>query len=193
MASSTSSARTAAATSITRSSGSTPRPPFRIRRPPPLALNNQVNSIAENTSTAARIKVADVVVTDDGLGTNNLTVTGADAGFFEVDSTGLFIKAGTTLDFETKTSYSVTVEVDDPTVGGTPDATAAFTPCGHRRGRRRPRRPSLVISEVAPWASGNSPVCRRLVRGDEHRRQRREHHRLEDGRQLELLRAPRWP
>ena len=42
-------------------------------------------------------------ITDDGLGTNNLTVTGADAGVFEVDSTGLYIKAGTILDFETKT------------------------------------------------------------------------------------------
>ena len=96
--------------------------------PTALALTNQINTIAENTSTAARIKVADVVITDDGLGTNNLTVTGADAGVFEVDSNGLYIKAGTILDFETKTSYSVTVEVDDPTVGGTPDASADFTP-----------------------------------------------------------------
>ena len=37
-------------------------------------------------------------------------MTGADAGFFEVDSNGLYIKAGTVLDFETKTSYSVTVD-----------------------------------------------------------------------------------
>ena len=42
-------------------------------------------------------------------------MTGADAGSFEVDGTGLYLKAGTTLDFETKTSYSVTVNVDDPT------------------------------------------------------------------------------
>ena len=34
--------------------------------PTALALNNQINTIAENTSTAVRIKVADVVITDDG-------------------------------------------------------------------------------------------------------------------------------
>ena len=33
---------------------------------------------------------------------------------FEVDLNGLYIKAGTILDYETRTSYSVTVEVDDP-------------------------------------------------------------------------------
>jgi ECF sigma factor len=81
-------------------------------------LNNQQNTIAEDTSTAVRIRVADVVITDDGLGTNNLTVTGPDAVFFEVDGIGLYNKAGTILDYETQTSYSVTVEVDDTTVGG---------------------------------------------------------------------------
>ena len=94
--------------------------------PTSLSLANQVNAIAENTSTASRIKVADIVVADDGLGTNNLSVTGADAGAFEADETGLYIKAGTILDFETKSSYAVTVAVDDPAVGATPDATAAF-------------------------------------------------------------------
>ena len=53
-------------------------------------------------------------------------VTGPDAAAFEVDSNGLFIKAGTPLDYETKTSYSVIVNVDDATVGGTPDASAPF-------------------------------------------------------------------
>jgi len=33
---------------------------------------------------------------------------------------------GTTLDFETKTSYSVTVNVNDPAVGNTPDASNTF-------------------------------------------------------------------
>ena len=61
-------------------------------------------------------------------------MTGPDAALFEVDSTGLYIKAGTVLDFETKTSYSVTVNVDDPTVGATPDATAAYALDRHRRG-----------------------------------------------------------
>ncbi len=95
--------------------------------PTAVSLNNQVTEIAENTSTATRIKVADIAITDDGLGTNNLSVSGTDASFFEVDATGLYIKANTSLDFETKTSYSVTVNVDDSTVGATPDAIATYS------------------------------------------------------------------
>ena len=51
-------------------------------------------------------------------------LTGADAAFFEIVGNALFLKAGTALDFESKSSYAVAVTVDDPTVGGTPDATS---------------------------------------------------------------------
>jgi hypothetical protein len=95
--------------------------------PTAVSLTNQQTAIAENTSTTTRIKVADIAVTDDALGTNTLSVSGTDASFFEVDATGLYIKANTVLNFEAKTSYSVTVNVDDSTVGDTPDATADFT------------------------------------------------------------------
>jgi hypothetical protein len=123
--------------------------------PTALALTNQITTLAENTSTAVRIKVADVVVTDDGLGTNDLTVSGADAGFFDVDSNGLYVKAGTALDFETRASYSVTVHVDDPNVGGNPDASAGFSLAVTDVAEAS----ALIISEVAPWGSGNSPYA----------------------------------
>ncbi|MEK6263038.1 MAG: hypothetical protein AABP62_31040, partial [Planctomycetota bacterium] len=71
--------------------------------------------------------VADVGVTDDGLGTNAFSLTGADAAAFELDGSVLYLKAGTTLDFETKTSYEVTVNVDDSTVGVNPDASTSCT------------------------------------------------------------------
>jgi len=61
------------------------------------------------------------------LGTNTLSVSGTDASFFEVDATGLYLKANTALNYEAKTSYNVTVNVDDSTVGSTPDATTNFT------------------------------------------------------------------
>ena len=127
--------------------------------PTALALNNQVTSINENSSTTVRIKVADVVVTDDGIGTNNFTVTGADAAFFEADSNGLYIKAGTILDFETKSSYAVTVNVDDAGVGATPDASASFNLSVTDIVNENPSQPVLYVSEVAPWSSGNSPVA----------------------------------
>jgi hypothetical protein len=118
-------------------------------------LNNAVASIPENTSTAAQVKVAEIVVADDGLGTNNLTVNGADAGFFQITGTALFLKAGTPLSSATKPSYSVIVSVDDPTVGNNPDASTSFTLAVTASTGGTP---ALIISEVAPWASGNSPL-----------------------------------
>jgi hypothetical protein len=67
----------------------------------------------------------------------------------------LFLKAGTVLNHTTKPSYSITVNVDDPAVGPTPDATTNYTlaitapPAGGSA--------NLKITEVAPWSSSNSP------------------------------------
>src|SRR5262249_27761124 len=94
--------------------------------PTAVALANATASLAENVSTANHIKVADITVTDDALGSNTLALTGADAASFEIVGTELFLKAGTVLDFESKTSYAVAVTVDDPTVGATPDATSTI-------------------------------------------------------------------
>jgi Ca2+-binding RTX toxin-like protein len=96
----------------------------------PTAVNllNPVTTLVENTSTASRVRVADISVVDDALGTNVLSVTGgADAEFFEIVDGSLYVKSGVTLDFETKSSYSVTVQVDDSAVGGSPDASTPFS------------------------------------------------------------------
>jgi hypothetical protein len=95
--------------------------------PTAVTLENTTTALAENTNTSSRLKVADIAITDDALGINGITLSGTDASSFEVDDTGLYLKAGTALDYETQTSYAVTVEVDDPTVGTSPDATAPFT------------------------------------------------------------------
>lgn len=94
--------------------------------PTAIGLVNPVSSIAENTNIAAGFKIADIAITDDGLGTNNLSLAGDDASFFEVIDSALYLKAGTLLDFETQNSYSITVAVDDNQVGNTPDATTNF-------------------------------------------------------------------
>ncbi|TDU71099.1 uncharacterized protein YjiK [Prosthecobacter fusiformis] len=129
--------------------------------PTAVALTNPVNSIVENSNTAIRVKVADITITDDGLGTNTLTVSGDDASFFEIVAGALFIKAGTVLDYETKTSYSVTVELDDVSIGATPDATVSYNLTVTDLVDETPVLPAIIISEVAPWSSGNS-----LVAGD---------------------------
>ena len=95
--------------------------------PTAINLNNQVTAIVENTSTSTRLKVADIAIIDDALGTNNLSLSGTDASFFEISGNALYLKAGTSLDYESKTSYNIIVNVDDPTVGTTPDATVSYT------------------------------------------------------------------
>jgi uncharacterized protein YjiK len=125
--------------------------------PTGVTLAHQTTSLPDNTNTASRIKLASVEVADaDGFGENNLTVTGPDASPFEVDSNGLYLKAGTKLDHTVKSSYTVSVAVDDPAAGGSPDATSSpFTLTvepvsgGGESG--------VAVTEVSPWSSGNSP------------------------------------
>jgi Ca2+-binding RTX toxin-like protein len=88
------------------------------------ALNG--NRIDENTSTSARIKVADVVITDDALGTETVTLTGADAAAFEVEGGVLYLKAGTSLNHEAKSSYAVTVNVVDTALSGSTPLAASY-------------------------------------------------------------------
>ena len=97
-----------------------------VNEAPSVALTNTTSSLVENTDTSSRIKVADVVVTDDALGTNVLSVSGVDAIMFEIDGDELFLKADSIVDFESNPVLNVTVEVEDSTVGATPDDSAAL-------------------------------------------------------------------
>ncbi|WP_207224832.1 M10 family metallopeptidase C-terminal domain-containing protein [Sphaerotilus mobilis] len=76
--------------------------------------------LAQNTPNTERIKLADVAVTDDSLGTNTFSLEGADSASFEVDATGLYLKANAGLNAALKTTYAVTVKVND---AGLPDAS----------------------------------------------------------------------
>ena len=95
--------------------------------PTGVALANAVTTLAENADTGSRVKMADIQITDDALGTNDITLSGSDAASFEVDGTELFLKAGTVLDFALQTSYSVTVNVEDSSVAGSTPVTASLT------------------------------------------------------------------
>lgn len=123
--------------------------------PTAVAITNPMNSIVENSNTTAAVKVGDIVVTDDGLGTNSLTLAGADAASFEIINSGLYLKAGTILDFETKSSYNVTVQVDDATLGNTPDASVAFTLTVTDVVNEGTGSVSVFISEINPTGSSN--------------------------------------
>ncbi len=97
-----------------------------VNQPPTVALANTTATLAEDTDTSSAIKVADINITDDALGTNTLSLSGADAALFQIIGTELFLVAGAALDFATNPMLDVTVEVDDTAVGTTPDDTASL-------------------------------------------------------------------
>ncbi len=99
-----------------------------INDPPTnVTFQNMSMSIAENSANLKRVKVADIVVVDDGLGVHALSLSGADSAAFELDGNALYVRSGTNLDFESKPTYVVTVNADDTSLGNTPDAAANFT------------------------------------------------------------------
>ena len=101
--------------------------PDTVNDPPSVQLQNTVTTISEAADTSGQIKVADVVVVDDTLGTNQLALEGDDAGLFELVDNELFLRAGTTLDAALNPTLDVTVTVDDTEVGETPDGTAPLS------------------------------------------------------------------
>ncbi len=104
---------------------STDTPP--VNEAPTISLNNTTMIIAEDSDTISATRVADIVIIDDALGENSLSISGSDGDLFEIAGSELRLVAGTGLDFESNPSLNVTVEVDDPAVGSTPDDTATMS------------------------------------------------------------------
>jgi VCBS repeat-containing protein len=98
-----------------------------VNESPTVALVNQTSRLSENTDTSARIKVADIVISDDATGTNALSLLGADAALFEIVGTELYLKAGASLDFETQPALNVIVAVNDATLPPAPNDTEAMS------------------------------------------------------------------
>ena len=86
-------------------------------QPADLVLENEVTSLPEDTDTTNSVKVADIVIIDDGVGNNSLYLTGFDPQSFSIIGDALYLKAGTVVDYETKPWFDVTIRMDDPTVG----------------------------------------------------------------------------
>jgi hypothetical protein len=84
--------------------------------PTAVTLANTIAFLPENTSTSSAMKVADIIINDDAIGINTITISGADSTAFEVTGTALFLKADTTLDFETKNYYSLILSVLDASI-----------------------------------------------------------------------------
>lgn len=106
------------------SAGAPPAPPVN-QGPTSVSFANATTSLPEDTDTTSAIKLADVVVTDDGLGTNTLSISG-DSRFALVGSE-LFLVAGAAIDYETATSHSCTVTATDDQGAGSAQATFTLT------------------------------------------------------------------
>ena len=119
-------------------------------QPPTVALTNTVGTLPEATNTGTAVRVAGIVVTDDGQGTNTLSLSGADAALFEITADSLYLRAGTTLNHTANPVLDVTVEVDDPTVGTTPDDTAALAITVTAS-------PWLIVTSFVPTSTGFTP------------------------------------
>ncbi|NLY03167.1 MAG: hypothetical protein GXY83_44530, partial [Rhodopirellula sp.] len=106
-----------------------------LNEAPIVALQNTTTLLPEGSDTSSRIHVADIVVTDDALGTNALILAGADAARFEIDPAsgaggfmaGLYLKAGEVLDYEAQTQLDVTVQVNDADLAPDPNDAAVLS------------------------------------------------------------------
>ncbi|WP_169577890.1 choice-of-anchor D domain-containing protein [Salisaeta longa] len=95
----------------------------RVNDAPTVALGAPSGSVDENNSPPTVL--TSVTVNDPDGGTNDLSLSGTDASAFQIDGTDL--EFADVADFETKSSYTVTVNVDDTSVGTTPDDSETFT------------------------------------------------------------------
>lgn len=91
--------------------------------------SNGGNSVTldEGKQLTDPLKVATIVILDDALGTNVVSLAGPDSEWFETDGTDLYVRAGVDLDYEVKASYDVTVNVSDAGLPDSPPSAADFT------------------------------------------------------------------
>lgn len=117
----------------------------------PTAINftNSVLSLPESRSTASPIKIADIAISDDALGSEILALTGADAGDFEIVGSTLYLRAGVALNFEAKTSYSVQVTLDDPSLGTGVELTSQIFALAVSDVNEVPGQPSFLTAPTA--------------------------------------------
>ncbi len=94
-------------------------------RAPVFASDSTTLSIAENTGSGANIDMPVAAIDMDTDDTLTYALSGDDASAFEIDSMTGQLRTKTALDYETKTSYSVTIMVRDGK-GGTDEISVTI-------------------------------------------------------------------
>ena len=103
---------------------SEPPPPPQENLPPSINFVQQVHSIPEDTVIDSPLRIGTFSISDDGVGENLVSLVGSSQ--FEIIGNGLYLKAGTVLDYETSQRLYSTIQVNDPTVGGDVDDSFAL-------------------------------------------------------------------
>jgi len=98
-----------------------------VNNAPTVQLIAPVSVVVENSADAQAVDIAGIAVSDVDGGTNTLSLSGADAAFFEIVSGRLQIKAGVPIDREAMSALDVTVNVDDTTIGTAVDDSALLS------------------------------------------------------------------
>ena len=102
-------------------------------------------SVAENTAAAVNIGTP-IAATDTQNNTLTYTLSGTDASAFDIDSSTGQLKTKASLDYETKTSYMVTITVSDGSLTDTITVTINVTDIDE------------VVSVVPPTTSDSPPA-----------------------------------
>ena len=104
-------------------------------------------SLPVNTNTNRRVRIAGITIADDALGTERITVSGPDAGSFEIVAGGLYLRQGVHLDFRAKATYAVVVEATDDSIAGSKPVSAGF---------------ELTVIDVQPYAAAIANAIRSM-------------------------------
>jgi len=98
--------------------------PLTLNLPPSSVTLTPTTPLPENTATSTALKLADIVVADDAIGSVLLALSGEDTGSFFIKDNQIFLGVGVNLDYELKSSYQVVISAQDPDlVGGAPLTT----------------------------------------------------------------------
>ncbi|MEB3317079.1 MAG: Calx-beta domain-containing protein [Cyanobacteriota bacterium] len=123
--------------------------------PTGLSLANPVSSLAENFTLNNRYKLADIVITDDALGTNTFSLSGVDAGYFEVVGAALYLRADTSLNYAAKPNYGIAVSGNDASLPGSSSVSTAYTLGVVDVSPAVPTVNTLISSSATPTLSGS--------------------------------------
>lgn len=97
-------------------------------KPTGIVFSDVVSPLLETTPVSTALRVANIAALDDAIGNNVFSLASTlDASFFQIVGNQLQFRSATPLDFETKPSYRVVVQVDDAAFPGFPDASSTFT------------------------------------------------------------------